>query len=172
MKGRGVLRAVSLMAPLIVSTLGCSTTSSQPPDGKKYEVSKTDAQWRKALSPEQFRILRQKGTERAFTGQYWNEKQKGIYRCAGCNQPLFSSEHKFRSGTGWPSYYQAIEPGLVDTISDTSFGMVRTEILCSRCGGHLGHVFRDGPEPTGLRYCVNSASLVLDTKADRSVVDK
>ena len=138
------------------------------PDAKKskrsYPVTKTDAEWKKQLTPERFRILREKGTERAFTGKYYKEKRAGVYTCAGCGQPLFSSDHKFKSGTGWPSYYQAIDDKAVITESDTTYGMVRTEILCSRCGGHLGHVFEDGPKPTGLRYCVNSASLDFEPK--------
>ncbi len=140
------------------------STSAKPKDEPthEYEVSKTEAQWRKILTAEQFRILRKKGTERSFTGEYWNEKRKGTYRCAGCNQPLFHSSHKFRSGTGWPSYYKPVEKSRVVTETDRSFGMTRTEVLCSKCGGHLGHVFRDGPRPTGLRYCINSASLEFE----------
>ena len=123
------------------------------------KVTKTDEEWRKTLTDEQYRILRKKGTERAFSGDYWNTKMPGAYVCAGCGQELFSSEHKFDSGTGWPSYYQPAMPDHVTTESDRTFGMKRTEVLCSRCGGHLGHVFPDGPEPTGERYCINSAAL-------------
>lgn len=126
------------------------------------DMPKTDAEWRAKLDPEQFRVLRQGDTERAFTGKYWDTKSKGTYRCAGCGTELFSSDTKFESGSGWPSFYQPVDPEMVDEEKDRSFGMVRTEIKCSNCGGHLGHVFEDGPQPTGLRYCVNSASLELD----------
>lgn len=122
---------------------------------------KSEADWKKSLSPQQYRILREKGTERAFTGEYYETKTPGTYVCAGCGQPLFHSEHKYDSGSGWPSFFKPVEGGNVDTETDITFGMVRTEILCSSCGGHLGHVFEDGPRPTGLRFCVNSASLVL-----------
>jgi peptide-methionine (R)-S-oxide reductase len=128
-------------------------------------LPQTEAQWREALTPEQFRVLRRKGTERAFTGEYWNAKQHGVYRCAGCGQPLFSSQAKFDSGTGWPSFYEPLDEESVATEDDSSFFMRRTEALCSRCGGHLGHVFNDGPQPTGMRYCINSASLKLEEAA-------
>jgi len=123
----------------------------------------TEEEWRVRLDPEQFRVLRQGATEPAFTGRYWNEKRPGTYRCAGCGTPLFSSETKYDSGTGWPSFFEPTGPDRVAERTDTSHGMVRTEIVCATCGGHLGHVFPDGPRPTGLRYCVNSASLVLDS---------
>lgn len=128
---------------------------------EEYEIQKTDAEWKEQLSKEEYHILREKGTERAFTGEYWDSKADGIYHCAACNNPLFDSKTKFKSGTGWPSYYEPISEDNVVEISDRSYGMVRTEIVCGRCGGHLGHVFQDGPKPTGLRYCINSASLEL-----------
>ena len=126
------------------------------------EMPQTEAEWRAKLDPERFRILRQGGTEPAFTGKYWDEHRKGMYRCAGCGQPLFSSDTKFESGSGWPSFYQPLSDAELEELEDRSYGMVRTEVKCANCGGHLGHVFPDGPQPTGLRYCMNSASLELE----------
>jgi len=123
------------------------------------KTSKSDAEWREELTPEQYYILRQAGTERAFTGPYWNSKEKGIYSCAGCGEHLFVSDTKFDSGCGWPSYFEALTPDVITEIRDTSHGMVRTEVRCANCGGHLGHVFPDGPPPTGLRYCINGHAM-------------
>ena len=125
-------------------------------------IPATDEEWRRILTPEQFHILREKGTERAGTGEYAFTKDHGVYRCAGCGAELFSSDTKFESGTGWPSFYQPIRDGAITLHTDRSFGMRRVEATCARCGGHLGHVFDDGPRPTGERFCMNSASLTLD----------
>ena len=129
------------------------------------KVEKTEAEWREILTPGQFEILRRKGTERPFTGEYNDFKGKGTFACGGCGATLFSSDAKFDSGTGWPSFYQPHDPESIDEESDTSYGMVRTEVLCSACGGHLGHLFPDGPHPTGMRYCINSEALRFEEGA-------
>jgi peptide-methionine (R)-S-oxide reductase len=135
-------------------------------------MKKSDEEWRRELTPEQYRIMREKGTEAPFTGEYLNEKTAGVYRCAACGTPLFSSDTKYDSGSGWPSFYSPVDDANVHTEDDSTHGMRRTEILCATCDAHLGHVFPDGPRPTGLRYCVNSASLQLDTEAKAGTAAK
>ena len=130
------------------------------------KVVKTEQEWRELLSEEEFYICRQKGTERAFTGEYYNEKAQGSYLCRCCGQPLFDSQTKYDSGSGWPSFYKPVAEEVVGVNRDTSHGMVREEVVCAKCEAHLGHVFPDGPEPTGLRYCINSLSLKLDGSTD------
>lgn len=143
------------------TTVGTSGVSQATSMHQVTTMAKTEAEWRSQLTPEQYRVLREHGTERAFTGALWNTKDAGTYHCAGCGLELFSSEHKFDSGTGWPSYWQPLRSENVGKKEDRSFFMRRVEVHCIRCKGHLGHVFEDGPDPTGLRYCINSVSLTF-----------
>jgi peptide-methionine (R)-S-oxide reductase len=161
------MRGLSALRPgllCLVLLPGCARPQDAPaaPSGRNKEgteIVKSEDEWKAILEPEQYAVLRQKGTERAFTGKYWNLKADGTYACAGCGAELFSSADKFDSGCGWPSYTRAVADGRILEHEDTSHGMLRTEVVCARCGGHLGHVFDDGPLPSGRRYCINSASL-------------
>jgi len=164
------ISAIALLIVAIAFSAACARAAAEKGEKGKTAVNtptangiqkvvKTEDEWKKLLTPEQFKVLRKQGTERAFTGEYWNNHEKGTYVCAACGLPLFSSDTKFESGTGWPSFWQPINPHNVEKHEDNSLFMSRTEVVCARCGGHLGHVFTDGPRPTGLRYCMNSVSL-------------
>ena len=167
MKSKAFKIIVALAVLAAAVWQGAAADGGARPQGAKVsgktstieKITKTDEEWRKLLTPEQYKVLRKQGTEPAWTGKYHNHKEKGVYVCAACGLPLFSSDTKFDSGTGWPSFWKPIDESHVGTESDRSFFMTRTEVHCARCGGHLGHVFPDGPPPTGLRYCMNSVSL-------------
>ncbi len=159
--------SIFIFFALLLASSSCAQTSNQNEamTDKQYPKSKSKEEWKKTLSPEVYNIMWEQGTERAFTGKYWDFKGDGVYKCASCGAPLFDSKTKFRSGSGWPSYWEAIHDGAVDIRLDKSFGMIREEVLCSQCGGHLGHRFNDGPPPTGFRYCINSASLQFEPRS-------
>lgn len=151
---------------ILISSLGLISCNAQNKkmEDQEFKVTKTATEWKADLSPEEYHILREKGTEIAFTGKYWENHKDGIYHCAGCNTPLFKSDTKFKSGSGWPSFWKPLNEKNVKIVIDKSHGIIREELVCAVCGGHLGHVFNDGPKPTGLRYCINSASLDFDEK--------
>ncbi len=162
MRRNFIITGLTALAGIFVAT---NANTKDKKSKRTDRVIKTDEEWKKQLTKEQFYVTRKKGTERAFSGVYWDNHEKGIYNCICCDLPLFTSETKFESGTGWPSFYQSISKENVTEIVDRTLGMTRTEVECARCDAHLGHVFDDGPKPTGLRYCMNSASLKFVKKA-------
>jgi peptide-methionine (R)-S-oxide reductase len=157
---------ISLLTPLL--SVEKKTNQKEKKEPMEEKIIKSEEEWKKILNEEAYHVIRKKGTERAFTGKYHDTKEKGLYLCAACGQELFTSDTKFDSGTGWPSFYAPLDEKKIGTETDRSFFMTRVEVHCSRCGGHLGHVFKDGPRPTGLRYCINSVSLNFKKQEDKN----
>jgi peptide-methionine (R)-S-oxide reductase len=167
MKKINLIKFLFLLLPLAACSQQTATNNNptentiKPDTAMSDKIEKTEEEWKKILTPEQYHVLRQKGTERPYSGEYYEHKAKGIYSCAACGSELFRSDTKFDAHCGWPSFYKAIDKSKIVEVTDRSHGMIRTEVLCAKCGGHLGHVFDDGPEPTGMRYCINSVSIAF-----------